>query len=224
MAQLCGSLGASHALCTALERIGVPLLVRALAAGVPPGATCQQLGVCDAPAPSSRRPLVCFILFVYFVSIFLLVFVCLYVCIFYLFVFCLFLYCLLKNDNREVPRYTLDLDLAPERRWVKLFEDNAKIRDGVIKILSAVRSVLPAEAQELLADAGAQVYSHLSAEYRGEIDGMATALNIQKELLAIFQAAYDLSDCTSLVANQPSTGHVVHARNLGNLLLFANER
>ena len=52
-------------------------------------------------------------------------------------------------------------------------------------------------------------------DYYEEVVGIAKYTGIDKRLMLLIQFVYDFSSfCTSIVATSPSTGLVVHARNL----------
>lgn len=116
------------------------------------------------------------------------------------------------RDLWQVPQFVLNLDLPPAQRWVGLFQQNPSFKVDVISLVDVVTMLVPAVLQTDLQALGRLVYDHLSPEYQGEIDGIAAAVGTKPEYIAIAQTAYDLTDCTSIVANTASD--VMHFRNL----------
>lgn len=71
---------------------------------------------------------------------------------------------------------------------------------------------------------GRMVFDTFTPEYQGELIGIANELNVDVLLLSIAQIAYELSDCTSILAKESGTGTIHHVRNLdfGQGLGFTN--
>lgn len=129
-------------------------------------------------------------------------------------------------------RYTIDLDLPPEQRWVQVAKDHEA---SLKQLIQSVKSSLPSEAATLVATFGEDIAKYMPYPYGLEIVGMADAVdglsvsdvvlgNILYELTAygndqlLGTAAHvikggDVRMCTSIVA-QTVNGTIYHGRNL----------
>ena len=124
-------------------------------------------------------------------------------------------------------RYTINLDLPPEQRWVQIAKDHEA---NLAKLLQAVRSALPSEVVALVKTFGEDIDKYLPYPYGPEIVGIANNMkdftvsdvvlgNILYEVTA-YGRKEDMSGvkngvkmCTSIVA-QSSNGTIYHGRNL----------
>lgn len=116
-------------------------------------------------------------------------------------------------DMQPIPTYTIDLDVAPNQRWLSLCarQDVSQHLSGLIGIL---QEILPEDVFKAAGDAGRGALFLMPSEYAGEIVGCAQAAEVDTGMLALLNMAYELTDaCTSIVAMSP-TGQIFHARNL----------
>jgi hypothetical protein len=116
------------------------------------------------------------------------------------------------RDLWQVPRFVLNLDLPPAQRWPALFHQHPSLKLDVLALVDVVTMLVPAVLHTDLQALGQLVYDNLDPDYQGEIDGIAAAVGTKPQYIAIAQTAYDLTDCTSIVANTASD--VMHFRNL----------
>jgi hypothetical protein len=115
-------------------------------------------------------------------------------------------------DPYAVPSFVVNLDLPPAQRWLPVVRD-PKIRAGILKVLGVVKTYMPIFVDDALDVIGRMVYDSFTPEYQGELDGIASELGADVLLLSVAQIAYELTDCTSIVAHD-SNGVIHHVRNL----------
>lgn len=127
-------------------------------------------------------------------------------------------------DSRKKPlkKYTIDLDLAPEERFVELVKDHKTYIKVMVQALQVMFSGDSAKQLLAAADEG------MDNETRAELKGMAAAIDVTWEHVLMAHYFYELSDvtedlpeewknvatrsCTGIVA-QNSNGTVMMARN-----------
>ena len=122
-------------------------------------------------------------------------------------------------------RYTVNLDLPPQKRWLTVAND---YRDAMIKLLQDVKKMVPPEAVSLASIIGNDMGRYMPYPYSLEMIGVAEAVsgsgvtpgdvvlgNILYEATAYSHAkgAHTAKMCTSIVA-ETENGTVYHGRNL----------
>jgi len=116
-------------------------------------------------------------------------------------------------DPVPAKEFILNLDLTPRQRWKSIW-GLPFYKSQINEIIDAV---LPLSVDhlynvELLGDL---VLETFPTEYQEEIIGGAEALNISAGLLALVNIGYEIQDyCTSIVADDPNDGTILHARNM----------
>jgi acid ceramidase len=119
----------------------------------------------------------------------------------------------MHKDLWQVPTFVLDLDLPPSQRWTALFAQHANMKADVVALVNVVRMLLPTFAKADMQLLGQALLARLDAEYQGEVQSIASAVGVPVGYIAVAQLAYELSDCTSIVANVGASD-VMHFRNL----------
>ena len=115
------------------------------------------------------------------------------------------------TDPVHLPTMTLNLDLAPEKRWneicsVPFYQQNWQKMVSVLKQLFA--------GGEKVEDLGHYILTLMPDTYAAELSSCASSLGIDSGWLTLLNIGYEASDaCTSIVA-QDTDGHILHARNL----------
>ena len=120
-------------------------------------------------------------------------------------------------------RYTVNLDLPPEQRWVEVVRDHEQ---SLTQLIQMVKSSLPSKVASLVAKFGDDVNKYMPSPYGAEMVGIANAVNITVSDVILGNVLYELtaygskrSDrstpkmCTSIVA-QTINGTIYHGRNL----------
>lgn len=120
-------------------------------------------------------------------------------------------------------RYTINLDLPPEQRWVQVAKDHEQ---ALTLLLQSIKSALPEEVSQLVATFGDEIAKYMPYPYGPEIVGLANSLqntsisdavlgNVLYELTAYGheQRKDHTKMCTSIVA-QSINGTIYHGRNL----------
>lgn len=111
----------------------------------------------------------------------------------------------------QAPTYTIDLDLAPEERWLNVTQKYAKYTP---QIVADLRKKIPAFAIPLAEKLAVIMDKHFPEPFPAEMRGVSKALNLSLADTILLNIFYDLSAfCTSIVA-QDSDGNVFHGRNL----------
>jgi len=117
------------------------------------------------------------------------------------------------KGDRVAPRYTINLDLAPEKRWAHIIPD---FKDDLAKILAWIdKTIAPLKKySERLQNA-----TKMPQEYIDEIRGAAASGGFKYEDVYQAQFLYELQHgntvpkmCTSIVAEK-SNGTIMHVRN-----------
>jgi N-acylethanolamine-hydrolysing acid amidase len=120
----------------------------------------------------------------------------------------------LDPTTYPIPKYTVDLDLAPYYRWQHI----AKVYSTEIKqTLKFMNSFIPAEIRpqvdSLVNDIGLAVQTQLGV-YASEMQGIADVVGIPHGDVVLVNLLYEITaKCTSTVA-QHTDGTIYHGRNL----------
>ena len=122
------------------------------------------------------------------------------------------------KDAVPAKRYTVNLDLPPEKRWDEVVKDH---KNDMQLLISELRQGLPHSLVEMVDLLHIDVKKLLPYPYGYELYGLATAANISEgdallSALLYELTAYGHSDskaCTSIVA-EADNGTIYHARNL----------
>uniref|UniRef100_A0A1W7RB72 Acid ceramidase n=1 Tax=Hadrurus spadix TaxID=141984 RepID=A0A1W7RB72_9SCOR len=118
------------------------------------------------------------------------------------------------SEKRKIPSFTIDLDLPPEKRWIKLaYEKRHEINETLNvlrrftgaffggKLVQAVNEFLP-------------LMLTLPEPFKTEIASIAKATGIHQGEIMLYNVFYEVfTFCTSIVA-QDDKGNLYHARNL----------
>lgn len=117
-----------------------------------------------------------------------------------------------SSDNPiQAKRYTVNLDLPPEQRWLDLAKE---FKPYAPQLLDALKSDLPSKLFPLLEQLALYVDDHFPAPYPDELRGYAKGFNVSLADMILFNLIYELTAyCTSIVA-QDKDGNIYHARNL----------
>ena len=138
--------------------------------------------------------------------------------------FCITVFpCIVKEAccQKEVPKYTINLDQPAETRWQEIAHDFAAFAPFLQKLL---RQSIPPAVFPLAEKIALYIDTLLEEPYPGEMKGIADALNISLPEVILANMYYDLTaHCTSIVA-QDEQGNIFHARNLDyrNTVVFRN--
>jgi len=131
------------------------------------------------------------------------------------------------QQPRAVPEFEVDLDLAPEERFVEVVQHfNSSIQAFYDHFL---HNILGRPVKRILADVAAK-RGEEHAELQREIEGVAKLTNIETSVLQVMQVLYELNTlmvpivnfsrpwhgpaCTGILAVNKEDGMVYHARNL----------
>ena len=130
-----------------------------------------------------------------------------------------------SDDPTPAKRYTVDLDLPPQQRWINVANDN---RDNFLRLLQAVKKMLPSEVVSLASVIGNDIDRYMPYPYSLEMVGVAESVkngvtvgdvvlgNLLYEATAYSHqrtARSDVKMCTSIVA-ETLDGTIYHGRNL----------
>ncbi|KXJ28721.1 N-acylethanolamine-hydrolyzing acid amidase [Exaiptasia diaphana] len=117
-----------------------------------------------------------------------------------------------SSDNPiQAKRYTVNLDLPPEQRWLDIAKE---YKEHGRQIVDVLKSMLPPKVFPLLEQLALFADNHFPAPYPDEMRGYAKGFNISLADMILCNILYDLTAyCTSIVA-QDKDGNVYHARNL----------
>ena len=120
-------------------------------------------------------------------------------------------------------RYTINLDLPPQQRWINVAKDHEK---GIIQLLQQVKKMVPPEVVSLLSVLGDDVDRYMPYPYGLEMVGIAEALKgISTGDVVLGNTLYEVTAygnqrekggakmCTSIVA-ETINGTIYHGRNL----------
>ena len=111
----------------------------------------------------------------------------------------------------QAPTFTINLDLEPEERWVKVTKKYAQYSQDIV---AALRKKIPKFAFLLAEKLAVSIVKHFPEPYPAEMKGVSKALNISLADTILLNIFYDLSAfCTSIVA-QDKEGNIFHGRNL----------
>ncbi|XP_062575232.1 N-acylethanolamine-hydrolyzing acid amidase-like [Saccostrea cucullata] len=120
-------------------------------------------------------------------------------------------------DNMTTPpKYTINLDLPEEERWIKVSKDHKEIVPDVYNVFMSFLGKFPfanltVKAIEAVA---ADIDNYLPKPYAGEMRGIAKALNMDLGGIVGMNILYDVTAfCTSIVT-QDASGQIWHSRNL----------
>lgn len=126
------------------------------------------------------------------------------------------------DPKKLLPKYTIDLDQPPEKRWVKVIEDKKLLLTGLIALVKStfdkdkIAAMIPA------------IKKGMDKEFAAEIQGIAGLLNISYDDLLVWNSYYELSEahninkraCTSIVA-QSDAGSMYAGHNFDYPTYFA---
>ena len=116
-----------------------------------------------------------------------------------------------QSEPFQAPTYTIDLDLAPEERWINVTSKYAKYTP---KIMEDLRTKIPAFAVPLAEKLAVSMDKYFPEPFPAEMKGVSKGLNLSLADTILLNIFYDLSAfCTSIVA-QDKHGNVFHGRNL----------
>ncbi|XP_062991413.1 acid ceramidase [Elgaria multicarinata webbii] len=116
----------------------------------------------------------------------------------------------------DVPKYVINLDLPPKERWVEVVRAKKTELKIVIETMKALAKTffhsgkfIPSLESKML-----WLSSTLPYPFKEEIEGVASASDIQLGDIVLFNIFYEVfTVCTSIIAEGPS-GQIYHARNL----------
>lgn len=113
--------------------------------------------------------------------------------------------------TRTPKKYSVNLDLPAEQRWIKVVKDHAEnIRETIL----VFRAFVPAELFPFLEMLGSDVEKYIPAQYANEIKGIAKAVKVNIGDIVLSNLMYDVTTfCTSIVS-QDAKGQIWHSRNL----------
>lgn len=115
------------------------------------------------------------------------------------------------QTSHAPPKYQVDLDLPPEKRWVHVMQDFPNVINNMIDFLS---KYIPRYLFPLLDKIGVLAETVIGQPYAGEMRGIAKSLNTSIGNIVLMNLVYDFSAfCTSIVC-QDSNNTIWHARNL----------
>lgn len=116
-----------------------------------------------------------------------------------------------QGEPFQAPTYTIDLDLAPEERWVNITK---KYAEYSAQIMAAIHTRIPACVFPLVEKLAVSMDEHFPEPFPAEMKGVSKGLNLSLADTILLNIFYDLSAfCTSIVA-QDKDGNVFHGRNL----------
>ncbi|KAL9983019.1 hypothetical protein ACROYT_G005140 [Oculina patagonica] len=116
-----------------------------------------------------------------------------------------------QGEPFQAPTYTIDLDLAPEERWVNITK---KYAEYSAQIMAAIHTRIPAFVFPLVEKLAVSMDEHFPEPFPAEMKGVSKGLNLSLADTILLNIFYDLSAfCTSIVA-QDKDGNVFHGRNL----------
>ncbi|KAK3739863.1 hypothetical protein QZH41_009103, partial [Actinostola sp. cb2023] len=116
-----------------------------------------------------------------------------------------------SSEPIQAKRFTVNLDLPPQQRWLAIAKEYKQFAPVLEKDLKTMLSPLFYPLLEKLA---LFVDDHLPAPYPDEMRGFAKGFNVSLSDVILFNLMYDLTAfCTSIVA-QDKSGNIYHARNL----------
>lgn len=121
--------------------------------------------------------------------------------------------------DKPVPQYTIDLDQPPKERWREVIED---FRKPMYSLLSQMQQEFSPAVAEMFSIMEADLIQYIPEPYASEITSFANGLNVTIGQIVFWNmlyevTAYNESDntaCTSIVANIPADGSIIHGRNL----------
>nr|XP_006821136.1 PREDICTED: N-acylethanolamine-hydrolyzing acid amidase-like [Saccoglossus kowalevskii] len=111
------------------------------------------------------------------------------------------------------PRYILNLDVAPEKRWNDIVShwNLTKIHEELAYVMKEEIPEMLVPVVELLAS---DIDKYIPEPYSSEMVGVAKAMGIKLGDIVTLNLLYDITaSCTSIVA-EDSNGQIWHGRNL----------
>lgn len=125
------------------------------------------------------------------------------------------IFCLAKYTSSEpfqAKRYTINLDLPAEQRWVNITK---KYIQYVPEIRRELQKKIPKEALPLAEILALYLDKHFPEPFPNEMRGVAKGFNITLAEVTLMNIFYDLTAfCTSIVVQQPGNKGILHGRNL----------
>ncbi|XP_031560765.1 N-acylethanolamine-hydrolyzing acid amidase-like [Actinia tenebrosa] len=116
-----------------------------------------------------------------------------------------------SSEPVQAKRFTVNLDLPPQERWVKIMQEYRQYTPTIIK---DVQNFFPKPLLPLIDRLALYLDKYFPAPYPDELRGIASGLNISLSNAVLLNLVYDFSAfCTSIVA-QDTQGNIYHARNL----------
>ncbi|MBN3299219.1 ASAH1 ceramidase, partial [Amia calva] len=116
----------------------------------------------------------------------------------------------------EVAWYTIDLDLAPQKRWTQLISEKKVELGSMMQVIRDLADAFVPSGKliELVDKDLPLVLDTLPSPFKEEIQGIADASGLPLGEVLLFNVFYEVfTVCTSLVA-EDSTGKLYHGRNL----------
>ena len=119
---------------------------------------------------------------------------------------------------KTLPRFTLNLDLPEEQRWVEITKKYAKysavVRKEMIAMGTSKFGPTFAKAVYFVEKMAGDIESYVPAPYAKEMVGVANGFNATLADVFLFNVWYSLSAyCTSIVV-ETTNGTIIHGRNL----------
>ena len=116
-----------------------------------------------------------------------------------------------QGEPFQAPIHTIDLDVAPEERWVNITKKYAEYSP---QILADIRKKIPAFVFPLAEKLAVGMDKYFPEPFPAEMKGVSKGLDLSLADTILLNIFYDLSAfCTSIVA-QDKDGNIFHGRNL----------
>ncbi|XP_053657432.2 acid ceramidase isoform X1 [Cherax quadricarinatus] len=125
------------------------------------------------------------------------------------------------NQSNAVPVYTINLDLPPQERWIKLLTEKKKPMLGLIDdVRNLTISLLGEKLFSIINNNLDKIASTLPYPYNEEMAGIAKATGLPLSEVTLYNIFYEVfTFCTSIIV-QDTSGNLYHGRNLDFGLLM----
>lgn len=118
---------------------------------------------------------------------------------------------LAQSEPFQAPTHTIDLDVAPEERWLNITK---KYAEYSAQIVANLHKKIPRVVFPLAEKLAVSMNQHFPEPFPAEMKGVSKGLNLTLAETILLNIFYDLSAfCTSIVA-QDKDGNIFHGRNL----------
>ncbi|XP_050710880.1 acid ceramidase-like [Eriocheir sinensis] len=119
------------------------------------------------------------------------------------------------NKSAAVPKYVINLNLAPQDRWTQLITDK---RDQLRALVSDMRNLTRGLLGDWLFNVVINNLDHLTttlpSPYREEVEGISKASGLLVSEVTLYNIFYEVfTFCTSIIG-QDANGKLYHGRNL----------